>query len=568
MKPTIKGVAISAVALAVSQATVTVNAGTDPYFNPLTQSSAVASPNHINELNSPWQAPAGIKQKNLTSMQEIENDAYQTTQRVVDGNRASMWDMLAFDPSGRYVFIPHETGVGAGVSRYDIKNDEAYLLFRGDSTGDRSNLGGGFIENTDFGAFDPARFTPNNTLWLAEEWSGHGRVVEIKDPWATPANEDMATAGIGMKEGVDYEVLNIPRVSHEGINFSREYPNKVIYFIDEDRSGSIYKHVFKNWGDYSKGQTFVLVTKGFKGSAEDEWNGCVSGREPCDGPNVDPDVQASRFGKAKWVPITNKNGKPLDGIIDPNAPVPADCVDNPDEDRCQPTQRPGRTAANQVNGTPFGRPEDMSIGYSKDGNEMLYITTTSEDAVISVENIGPKKAIVRQFVKEGVTPKNVGYQPTTGVLNSPDNLAIDALGNIYVIEDAPNNSDVGGDIWFARDKDQDGVAESLDHFLSIQVDGAEATGMIFNPRRPTQFVVAVQHPDSAAPTDANPAGHFGDAIWKFNVKNVVPPVCKNEKDRGYHHFGRHRIQTCASAHDVNFVRHLRKAGKWQDPLNP
>lgn len=100
-------------------------------------------------------------------------------------------------------------------------------------------------------------------------------------------------------------------------------------------------------------------------------------------------------------------------------------------------------------------------------------------------------------------------------MNSPDNLAQDADGNIYIIEDAPNGSSTGGDIWFARDVNGDGVAESIDHFLSVRVDGSEATGMIFNPKDRNEFVVAVQHPDSTN-LDSVPEG-FGDAVWKFTI---------------------------------------------------
>ncbi|MGH8558124.1 MAG: hypothetical protein ACRESZ_11800, partial [Methylococcales bacterium] len=82
-------------------------------------------------------------------------------------------------------------------------------------------------------------------------------------------------------------------------------------------------------------------------------------------------------------------------------------------------------------------------------------------------------------------------------------------------EDAPNSSDTGGDIWFARDVNGDGVAESLDHFISLRVDGSEATGMIFDPVKPTRFVAAVQHPDS---TDI--PGGAGDALWSFNLRDV------------------------------------------------
>jgi len=83
------------------------SAGTDVFFNPLTQSAAVAQvPNHVNELNSPWQLPAGISYTNLTNLHEIESDASQSTVRVPGlGTGASMTDMSAFDPTGRYIFI-------------------------------------------------------------------------------------------------------------------------------------------------------------------------------------------------------------------------------------------------------------------------------------------------------------------------------------------------------------------------------------------------------------------------------------------------------------------------------
>ena len=171
--------------------------------------------------------------------------------------------------------------------------------------------------------------------------------------------------------------------------------------------------------------------------------------------------------------------------------------------------RGGRQAADDVFGTPYGRPEDMEVGMLPNFNEVLYVATTSEHAIISIEMLGNRRAMVRQFASRE-TPTNLGLPATTGVLNSPDNLAQDALGNLYVIEDSPNRGDVGGDVWFARDTDDDGVAESLDHFMSLQVAGSESTGMIFHPRQPATFAMAVQHPASTD-LDNVPEG-FGDAV--------------------------------------------------------
>ncbi len=537
MRKTLFSVSVGLAALAGTQ---TASAGTAPYFYPLQQSAAVASPNHVNELSSPWQTPAGISQANLMSMQEVEADVTQSIQRVDAGTSSSMFDMLAYDPSGRFVFIPHETPFGAGLSRYDTQTDTSHLIFAGDQAAPDWSY--------DFGAFDPSRWTPNGTVIVAEEWTALGRVVEILDPMATPADPTANAA----TEGVTWRVLeSIANVAHEGINFSVKDPNGTLYYIDEWNSGSIYKLELKTPGDYAGGgQTFVLSVDDF----------IASGGDPAANWNEGPNTTATRFGRARWVPITDKRGNPLGTDWDPFA-------DGPTSDpRSDASARGGRGAADEFEGTPYGRPEDMTIGVLPNGNEVLYITTTSENAVISVELKRRNRAFVRQFASQN-TPKNVGFLPTTGELNSPDNLAQDALGNIYIIEDAPNGSNVGGDIWFARDMDNDGVAESLDHFMSIQVDGSEATGMVFHPTEPTRFVVAVQHPDS---TDlaAVPNG-FGDAVWEFDVTDVVPPVCDNHR-RGWLQFNwrsRQWVNACSHAHDFTFVKHLERSGP-VIPVNP
>ena len=562
MKLTASLATAGALAMAAGAASVSTHAGTEPFFTPLTQSSAVASPNHVNELNSPWQVPAGIKYKNLMNMAEVEADINQSIQRVPGtGNSQSMFDMLAYDPSGRYLYIPHETPVGAGISRYDTYNDTTELLFAGNQQGNRDEPNGDTWAN-DFGAFDPARFTPNGTVIAAEEWSGQGRVIEYLWPYGV-APTDPTAGGASLEEGADWRVLtSIARVSHEGIVFSVQHPHDIIYFIDENNSGSIYKLVLSRSGDYAAGgTTYVLKADAYEGNPEENWN-----QE-----GVDSD---SRFGTATWVPITDENGSPLAGIPDP--------FNNNDTD----SSRPGRVAADTVGGTPFGRPEDATVSALNNGNEVVYITTTSEAAVIAVEELGDDKALIHQFAKEGVTPKNVGFQKTTGVLSSPDNLAIDALGNIYIIEDKPNGDDVGGDVWFARDINNDGVAESLDHFMSLQVDGAEATGMIFNPQRPHRFAIAVQHPDSVdimRDRDDDGMPDFdcfattphtcqGDAVWEFNLRKVVPPVCpkKGSSAGGYtsHKVGKADLQTCTNATEVNFRRALRRAGRGDSDYQP
>lgn len=482
-----------------------VSAGTAVYFTPLTQSAAVASPNHINELNSPWQAPAGISQTNLTSVSKIEADiTRQSTVRASGlGSSASMWDMVAYDATGKFIFIPHETMYGAGVTRYDIDNDLAEVLFKGDEGGLNNNW------SNDWGAFDPSLWTPHETLFLAEEWSGQGRLMEVLNPMDAASNIQVR------------ELTSIPNVSHEGLRFSKDA--KTLYFIDEDNSGSIYKIVFSNKNDFTKGQVFVLSVDAFDGNPGANYNDAAN-------------AAASRTGAATWVALTDKAGNAL-------------TEQDPFSNEGGSGARAGRLAADELNGTPYGRPEDVEVGTLANGNEVLYFTATSEATVYSVEMQGRHQAQVRVFLSDAGTPKNTGFAPTTAVINSPDNLAQDALGNIYVIEDSPNSSDVGGDIWFAEDLDNDGVAESVHHFLSLQADGSEATGMIFNPAKPTEFVVSVQHPDS---TDiAEVEDGFGDALWQFDLADVVPPTCEKGAEHG-------RVRTC-TANTAKFVDALNRA---------
>jgi hypothetical protein len=478
-----RNLALSALALAVSQA----YAGTDTWFTPLTESTTVMPPNDVNELTSPWASPPELKFTNLTSLREVEMTIGESMVRANvelagrDPNVASMIDMIWFSPDGKYLFLPHETPIGAGLSRYDMKKDITEVIFAGDeggANGDWSN---------DFGAFDPSRVTPNDTVWVAEEWAGTGRVVEVLDPYINAPENPIAGQG---EVDDNIRVLDaFPLVAHEGIGFSERWPNKVVYFVDENRSGSIYKMVWKKQGDYTKGQTFVLSVDDF-----------------LDDPSLEYyDTTSPRVGKATWVPITNKNGKLKPAITN------------------DPFSEPfgGRQAADDVGGTPYGRPEDVEVGKLANGNEVLYFVATSENTVYSVEMLNKKKARVRVFASDDFTPKNDGFDPTSASMDAPDNLAQDALGNLYIIEDNPNTTQIGangGDVWFARDTDNDGVAESIDHMLSLGVNQSESTGMVFNPVKPTEFAIAVQHPAS---TDLfNVPNGMGDAVWNVEIKET------------------------------------------------
>ena len=128
-----------------------------------------------------------------------------------------------------------------------------------------------------------------------------------------------------------------------------------------------------------------------------------------------------------------------------------------------------RRAAVQVNWTPPRRRGTMAGAVPK--NEIrrrqdekageMYVTSTSEDLVLRFELNGDR-AFVSNFVQEGMNVSG---------LNNPDNLALDAEGNVYILED-----NGPGDIFVARVGDGSGrVARQVDLFTSLSDCQAEPT---------------------------------------------------------------------------------------------
>ena len=275
-------------------------------------------------------------------------------------------------------------------------------------------------------------------------------------------------------------------MAHEGMRFDAQGS---FYIVDENNSGCIYKYVPLVPGDLAVGQTFVLRV--------DSWASDPDAR-PAENWNSASNRLTDRFGPATWVPITDVAGMPLT-TANPYVFV---------------TATGGRDAADEVNGTPYGRPEDLEINRLANGNQCLYCCITSENRVISIELTSASTATVRAFVDfdtinlatgTDVNPlQNDPYtSPGAGtVFASPDNVAVDRDGTIYVIEDGEPN---GGDVWKCVDADRDGAAEAMGILLSLGISGSEATGMIFHPVDHDRFVIVNMHPASD-----------NDAIWEFD----------------------------------------------------
>jgi sugar lactone lactonase YvrE len=269
---------------------------------------------------------------------------------------------------------------------------------------------------------DGIRWTPWKSVLFAEETT-RGRLFEIlldpKDPGTALAVVDRPMVG---------------RIAHEGIEVG---PDSSIYVVDEFNGGSIYRFVPTKHGDLSSGQLYALKVDGLS-NLNQTWGAY----HPVTNPHT---------GSFEWVA--------LDMSV---ATVDA------------------RLAADAVNATEYGRPEDLELI-----GQTLYVANTSENRVLSIEL---KHLRVRSFVEAGVNaPVENGGAGVTG-FDSPDNLAEGPDGRLWIVED-----NVPSDIWATeKDLDGDGAADGVHLFASMRDPGAEGTGLYFGKDSKTLFV-NVQH---------------------------------------------------------------------------
>jgi hypothetical protein len=447
--------------------------------------SAVPGSTNAYENTAPFLAPMRMTQTQVTNRQTLTAQGLPAT--------FGLWDMSAFDPTGRYIFTPSEVGDGCGVFRYDTVTRTHVTLMAGiPGTPRTADPNVWVATNDNYMRFDPCTYTPWNTILLGEETTG-GRLFEVMNPLSNgPFQVRWLT--------------KVPAMAHEGVRFDR---HGNLYTVDEDNSGCIYKFVPTVPGDLSQGQTFVLSVDAFANNPaampNELWNSAAN-------------RLTQRFGAAHWVPLTDANGNQIT-TANPFVYV---------------TATGGRTAADEIRGTPYGRPEDLDVNVLASGNDCLYCTVTSENRVLSIELTGGNTAMVRVFcdfdtinLATGVDVNPAQNDPYTSpgagtVFASPDNLAADAFGNIYVIEDGEPN---GGDIWKTVDANRDGVAEAMGIFVTLGISGSEPSGMIFDPSNPYRFIVNIQHPasgnDATWAFETRPyAGSNGDLVLKTGVDAV------------------------------------------------
>jgi len=371
------------------------------------------------------------------------------------------WDMNTVNETGphkgRYIFTVFETGV-PGVQRHDLLTGETETVWQSPGTGSGHR------------SFDACFWTLWGTLITAEEnWSTaaagstspYGRLFELKNPIDAPAIYTPVTAS--SNDGADFVHQNVvPRTSHEGIQFDKA---NNMYFIDELDGGNIYKFtsaatlgdVMSGKADYfAAGQTFVLRV--------------ADGNTP------------NATGAFTWVPFTDARGAALPGaltITDVNGVRSVDARNT--------------TNLPLFKGTDYQRPEDMQIQTVKNA-DYLYVTTTSTHEVYRLDL---KNNVITVFANRNTINLATGLA-VGSALASPDNLAVDHEGNIYIVEDRSGGAD--DDIWFAVDLNKDGdltdQGEGLARWASNGTPGSEFTGLYFDPTDKQRAWVNIQHPDS------------------------------------------------------------------------
>lgn len=413
-------------------------------FTPLTVSSGPTA----DEARPITFGSPRVEQRSIASVEE----------QLAQGEpNTGAWDMNTVNETGphrgRYLFTPFESGQ-SGVQRTDLGTGETETLFISPAPGDHVR-------------WDASYWTPWGTYVTAEEeWctapagcttNPYGRFFELTNPLTA----DSVTEEDGEVADVQHRNV-IPRVSHEGVQFDAALN---MYFIDELNGGSLYRYTpVASWGEirsgragyFDAGQTSVL--------------------------RVSDGTTPNATGDYTWVPVTDEQGHPLPGaltITDPNGITSLD----------------GRNTTDlpQFKGTDYQRPEDLQIEVTR-GVERLYMATTTTNEVYVLDLAAQKIGV---FADRSTTDLATGAA-VGGGLASPDNLAVDHDGNIYVVED--RNGGVDDDIWFARDLNADGdladAGEGMARWASNGTPGSEFTGLYFDPSNKRRAWVNIQHPDS------------------------------------------------------------------------
>lgn len=446
MRKSLLGVASGSLVLGVMASAGAMAAG-DTRFSDFTPLQNSAGPTTNEAAPITFGNPA-FQQRSIASVDE---------QLAKGEPNSGVWDMNTVNETGphkgRYLFTPFESGQ-SGIQRTDLRTEETETIWYSPAPGD-------------YVRWDASYWTPWGTYITAEEeWCSdpegcetnpYGRFFELTNPLTADSVTENGEAG-----NIEHRNV-IPRVSHEGVQFDKK---RNMYFIDELNGGSLYRYTSAaSWGEiksgragyFDAGQTSVL--------------------------RVGDGTTPNATGSYSWVPITDAEGNALPDTLEITDPNGVTSVD-------------GRNTTDlpQFKGTDYQRPEDLQLQTEK-GVERLYMATTTTNEVYALDL---RLQAITVFADRNTTDLSEGG-PVGDELASPDNLAMDHEGNIYIVED--RNGGVDNDIWFAKDLNRDGdltdSGEGVGRWASNGTTGSEFTGLYFDPTNKRRAWVNIQHPASA-----------------------------------------------------------------------
>lgn len=346
--------------------------------------------------------------------------------------------------AGRYLYRTHETGSNGAVTVTDLK------------TGVTTTV----VQRVDWEALDGIVWTPWGTILFAEEritqslrdpevpQASGGLMYELYLDPDDPTKPDTSVNAGGLTPGV------VPRPefgarSHEGLRFDAQGNLYGISEANPPTRGYIYRFTPESRGDLSSGTLYALKVTSTGGD---------------------------RTGDAIWTPLEGA------GIQ-----VDSDVV------------------ATAAGATGYARPEDVettqSTGNNRGGYNVLYVALTGEDRVLAIDLRQPAggsqhlPAYVTDYVRAGVNAPPGGSGPNN--FDSPDNLALDKNGNLYIGEDpggtAASGKQFGDDVWVAIPAPGNtGIAAETVRFATLTDCDAEPTGPYFDRDGKTLYL-NVQH---------------------------------------------------------------------------
>ena len=117
---------------------------------------------------------------------------------------------------------------------------------------------------------------------------------------------------------------------------------------------------------------------------------------------------------------------------------------------------PYNPSSTPIKRTALGRAahEGATTAVTADGRAVVYM---GEDS---------RFEYIYKFVSRDTIDIATGL-PVGNAFTNPDNLAIDANGNMYIVEDQPGGVQ---DTWFAFDRDNDGVAEAVPQYATTRIE--------------------------------------------------------------------------------------------------